>query len=157
MTITFLAGLSIGFLGRSAYKGMPQRRAHTADLAAIEKLHRADVEATLTQDPSFLNILWSDDGVKLGAPGPAVVGKKALQELYEKFRAEHPDFQVLKYAPEIKDVQVADGWAIEWGYLEAMYKMSSRDNPVSLQVKCLRVLKRQSDGSWKFARVAETN
>jgi uncharacterized protein (TIGR02246 family) len=156
--VAFLAGLGIGFFARGGSIGTLQRT-HTraADLAAIEKLHRADIEATLTQDPSWLNILWSDDGVNLQVPGPAVVGKKAIQEGYEKFRAEHPDFQVLKYAPEIKDVQVADGWAIEWGYLEATYKMSSRDNPVSLQPKCLRVLKRQSDGSWKFARVAVTN
>src|SRR5713101_8438695 len=155
--VAFLAGLGIGYFARSAMGTLDRKDAHAADLAAIEKLHRADVEATLTQDPSLLINLWSDDCVKLGVPGPAVVGKKAMREVYEKFRAEHPDFQVLKYAPEIKDVQVADGWAIEWGYFEGTYKISSRNNPVSLQIKGLRVLKRQSDGSWKFARVAETN
>jgi hypothetical protein len=51
MTITFLAGLAIGYFARAAV-GTLQRRTHPADLAAIEKLHRADVEATLTQDPS---------------------------------------------------------------------------------------------------------
>ncbi len=158
----FLTGLGIGYFAAMATRPrLDMRTARPADtradLAAIEKLHRADIEATLTQDPSWLNILWSDDGVNLQVPGPAVVGKKAIQEGYERFRAEHPDFQVLKYAPEIKELQVADGWAIEWGYLEATYKMSSRDNPVSLQPKCLRVLKRQSDGSWKFARVAVIN
>jgi hypothetical protein len=35
--------------------------------------------------------------------------------------------------------------------------MSAKDNPVSMQSNDLRVLKRQSDGSWKFAREAETN
>ena len=157
MTITFLAGLGIGFLGRSAYTDMLQRRTHTADLAAIEKLHRADVEATLTQNLSQLNNLWSDDCVKLGVPSPAVVGKKAMQEVYEKFQTDYPDFEVLKYAPEIQDVQVVDGWAIEWVYYEATYKMSAKDNPVSMRRKDLRVLKRQSDGSWKFAREAETD
>lgn len=154
----FVAGLGIGFFARSAGIGTPHRTdTHAADLAAIEKLHRADVEATLTQDPSLLINLWSDDCVKLGVPGPAVVGKKALQEVYEKFRADYPDFKVLKYAPDVKDVQIADGWAIEWVYYEATYKMSAKDNPVSMRRKDLRVLKRQSDGSWKFAREAETN
>ena len=102
---------------------------HAADLAAIERLHRADIEATMTQDPNQLINLWSDDCVKLGVPGPAIVGKKGMHEVYEKFRADHPDFRVLKYAPEIQDVQVADGWAIEWVYYEAAFKMSAKDNP----------------------------
>ena len=49
----FVAGLGIGYFARSAGIGTPQRTdSHAADLAAIEKLHSADVEATLTQDPS---------------------------------------------------------------------------------------------------------
>ncbi|HEV1995403.1 MAG TPA: nuclear transport factor 2 family protein [Candidatus Acidoferrum sp.] len=153
VTIAFLAGLGVGFFAGSAYPGMLQRRTHGADLAAIEKLERADVEATLTQDPSLLINLWSDDGVKLDVPGPPVVGKKAIQELYQKARTVYPEFKVLKYAPDFKDVQIADGWALEWGYFEAMYKMSAKDNPVNVKGKGARVLKRQSDGSWKLAVV----
>jgi uncharacterized protein (TIGR02246 family) len=154
----FPAGLGIGFFAqRGGLGALPRKDKRAADLAAIENLHRADIEATLTQSPSLLINLWSDDCVKLGVPGPAIVGKKAMQEVYAKFRSEHPDFHVLKYAPEIQDVQVADGWAIEWVYYEATFKMSGKDNPVSLRMKDLRVLKRQSDGSWKFAREAETN
>jgi uncharacterized protein (TIGR02246 family) len=156
--IAFLAGLAIGFFARSAGPGTLLRiDTRAADLAAIDKLHRADVEATLTQDLSALTNLWSDDCVKLGIPGPAVVGKKAMQEVYVKFQSDYPDFKVLKYAPEIQDVQVVDGWAIEWVYYEATYKMSAMDNPVSMRRKDLRVLKRQGDGSWKFSREAETN
>jgi len=33
------------------------------------------------------------------------------------------------------------------------YKISAKDNPVSTEGKGVRVLKRQSDGSWKFAVV----
>jgi len=70
MTMAFLAGLGIAFFARSAGTGTLQRSdAHAADLAAIERLHRADIEAALTQDPSLLINLWSDDCVKLGLPG----------------------------------------------------------------------------------------
>jgi uncharacterized protein (TIGR02246 family) len=155
--LVFVAGLGIGYFARSATGRLPRKNTHAADLAAIEKLHRADIEATLTQDPSALINLWSDDCVKLGVPGPAVVGKKAMQEVYAKLRADYPDFKVLKYAPEIQDVQVADGWAIEWVYYEATYKLSLKDSPVSMRRKDLRVLRRQSDGSWKFAREAEAD
>jgi uncharacterized protein (TIGR02246 family) len=155
--LVFVAGLGIGYFARSAVGTTHRTDTHAADLAAIEKLHRADIEATLTQNPNQLINLWSDDCVKLGVPGPAIVGKKGIQEVYDKFRADYPDFKVLKYAPEIQDVQVADGWAIEWVYSEAMFKMSAKDPPVSMRRKDLRVLKRQSDGSWKFAREAETD
>jgi hypothetical protein len=33
------------------------------------------------------------------------------------------------------------------------YKMSAKEAPVPVQSKGMRVLKRQSDGSWKFAIV----
>ena len=152
--LVFVAGIGIGFLARIAGTGtLRQRETHSADLAAIEKLHRADVEATLTQDPSYLTKLWSDDGINLGFPGPPVVGIKAMGEAYEKFRADYPDFKVLKYAPDIKEVQIADGWAIEVGDFAATYRTSAKDNPVSVNDKGMRVLKRQSDGSWKFALV----
>ena len=149
--IAFLAGLGIGYFARSTM--LQRKNMHTADLAAIEKLHKADVDATLTQDPSYLTKLWSDDGINLGFPGPPVVGIKAMGDAYAKFRPDYPDFKVLKYAPEIKDVQIADDWAIEVGDFAATYMTSPKDNPVSVNDKGMRVLKRQSDGSWKFALV----
>jgi uncharacterized protein (TIGR02246 family) len=152
--VLFVAGLGVGLLAGSVYAGILHRKdTHAADLAAIEKLHKADVAATLTQDPAALTTLWSNDGVNLGFPGQPVVGIKALGEAYAKFRAGYPDFQVLKYAPNIKDIQVADGWAIEVIYGESTYKLSAKDNPVTVKGESLRVLKRQSDGSWKFALV----
>ncbi len=154
VSIAFLAGLAIGFFARGAGVGALLREdRRAADLAAIEKLHKADVEATLTQDPNALTVLWSDDGINLGFPQP-VVGIKAMGEAYAKFRAEHPEFKVMKYATDIKEVQIVDGWAIEWGYTEATYKMSKKDNPIVFpRTEGMRVLKRQNDGSWKFALV----
>ena len=131
----------------------PQKDQRATDLAAIEDLHRADVDATVTQDPNALTSLWSEDAVKLDVPGSPVMGLAALKEMYEKFRANYPDFTVVKYAPVIAEVQIADGWAIEIGTFEATYKMAPKDEPISVSDRGVRVLKRQSDGSWKFAVV----
>ena len=46
-----------------------------------------------------------------------------------------------------------DGWALEVGTFAATYKMSAKDEPVSVNDKGMRLLKRQSDGAWKFALV----
>lgn len=124
------------------------------DRAGIEKLRKADIDATLTQDTSALTTLWSDEGVNLQSPAGPVVGLKALTELYAKFRIEHPEFKVLKYSPEFKDLQIVDGWAIESVDANGTFKMTAKDEPVTVQQKLLRVLKRQSDGSWKFALVS---
>lgn len=156
VTIAFLAGVGVevGSLDRNTHSATPERSdARAAGLAAIEKLHRADVEATLTQDPAWLTKLWSENGANFGFPGPPVVGIKDMGDAYAKFRAEHAEFQVLKYAPEIRDIQIADGWAIEVGDFGGTFKMSAKDDPVTVQSSGMRVLKRQSDGSWKFAVV----
>ncbi len=154
VTIAFLAGLGLGFFARSAGLGTLLRSdTRAADLAAIEKLHQEDIEVTLSQDPKGLIDVWTEDGVRLNPGSPPVVGKQAIQADNEKFRAAYPDFKVLKYAPDMKDVRIADGWAIEVGDSAATYRMSAKDNPVSVNDKGMRLLKRQSDGSWKFALV----
>jgi ketosteroid isomerase-like protein len=123
-----------------------------ADLGAIEKLHGVDVEATFTSDPSYVPKLWSDDAVNLVFPTPAV-GIKAIREAFEKFWAENPEFHVLKYTPNVKDIQITDGWAIEVVHSDATFRMTAKGDPVSVRTDGIRVLKRQSDGSWKFALV----
>ncbi len=154
-----LAGVGFGSLALGMAKEAPHRKfgasdARATDLAGIEKLHKADVAATLTQDPGALTELWSDDGVNLQFPGGPVMGIKALGDAYAKTRADYPEFKVLKYAPTITDVQIVDGgWAIESGRFEATYRLSAKDQPVSVNDKGVRVLKKQSDGSWKFAVV----
>ena len=155
IAIAFLAGLAIGLFARSAGMDTLQRsNAHVADLAGIKKLEQEDIEVTLSQDPKGLVDVWAEDGVRIGPGRPPTVGKQAIAAENEKFRAQFPEFKVLKYAPIITEVQIAGAWAIEVGNADAAYRMSANDDPVSVNEKgSVRVLKRQSDGSWKFAVV----
>jgi ketosteroid isomerase-like protein len=153
LVLIFLGGLAIGYVARPSVDRFRQKDTHAADLAAIEKLHQEDIEVTLTQDPKELIDVWTEDGVRLNPGSPPVVGKQAIAVDNEKNRVQYPEFRVLKYAPDIKEVQIADGWAIEVGSVEATYRLSANDNPVSVHDKGMRLLKRQSDGSWKFALV----
>jgi len=152
----FLAGVGIWLTARSgrALASEPSDT-HTADRAGVEKLRRADIEATLTQEPSAMSALWSDDGVNLQTPGAPAVGINSLKESYDKFRSGHPEFRVLRYSPDFKEIQFVEGWAIEVVDANATFKMSAKDDPVTVQQKLVRVLKRQSDGSWKFALVGQ--
>ena len=79
------------------------------------------------------------------------VGKQAILEARERRRAALPGFRVVTYAPEIKDVTIADGWAFEWGIFSASFVAVSGGEEKPIRGKLLRVLKKQADGSWKVA------
>lgn len=97
--------------------------------------------------------LFTHDAVLLEPGSPAVIGKKAILAESEKERAENPGFLELSYRPDIKNIQIADGWAFEWGYFDASYSESPGGEVKQFRGKGLRVLKREPGGSWKFARV----
>jgi len=124
----------------------------SADTRAIEKLHQKDVEATLSGDPMALADLFTDDAVLLEPGSPAVVGKSAILKKNEEEKAAHPNSKVLSYRPEIKSLEVVNSWAFEWTHFDASIQESAGSD-MSFRGKGLRVLKREPDGSWKFARV----
>ena len=152
VTIAFLAGLIVGFFARSSGIGtLPRRNTHAADLASIEKLHKADVEATLMQDPKGLIDIWTEDAVRFNPGNPPAVGKQAIQAENEKAHAQYPGLKVVTYTAKYKNIQIEDGMACEWGEHEAHYKLSPEAPLASWHGDGFHVLRRQSDGSWKFA------
>jgi len=148
--LVFVAGLGIGYFARGAVGTLQQRYTHKADLAAIEKLHQDDIKFTRSQDKELMNI-WSEDAVRFMPGSPPDVGKQAILATNEKFGAEYPSFKVLSYAAKYKNIQIEDGLACEWGEHESQFKMSPEAPPISWHGTGFHMLKRQSDGSWKFA------
>ena len=102
VTIALLAGFVIGYFARSA-AGMLQRRTHAADLAAIEKAHQEDIEATLTHDPKRLIDLWAEDAVAFCPGSPPAVGKQAIGAVNEKFHAQNPRLQGVELHVQIQE------------------------------------------------------
>jgi uncharacterized protein (TIGR02246 family) len=151
--LVFVAGLGIGYFARGAVGNLLQRFTHKADLAAIEKVHQADIDATLTQDAKRLIDLWAEDGVQFNPGSPPAVGKQAIAAENEKFHAQYPGLKVLSYTSKYKNLQVEGGLACEWFDKKAEYKLSPESPPASWHANGLDVLKRQSDGSWKGVMV----
>ena len=139
--------------GRNEVSTTAKTEAHEQEMVGIEKLHQQDIAATLSSDPKALADLWTDDAVRLEPGGQAEIGKPLIRTADEKNKADHPTIKILSYVPEIKDVRIVDGWAFEWGYFSSSYKDSPDSQPKSFRGKMLRVLQKQSDGSWKFSRV----
>jgi len=124
-----------------------------SDLAAIERLHQEDIAATLSHNPKALASLWTNDAVRMEPGGPAEVGRQAIYLNDSTAHARSPSAEVVRYAPTITDVQVVQNWAFEWGHFEGAYKESPTDSLHLIHGNLLRVLRRQPDGSWRFARV----
>jgi ketosteroid isomerase-like protein len=122
-----------------------------ADRAAIEKLHQQDIAATLSQDPVALTGLWTDDAIRFSPGQPAEVGRQAIRESNERWSI-RPGLKVLTFVPEIKDVTIMDGWAVEWGYITGSYVESPGGDPKEIRSSRLMVLKKLPDGSWKYFR-----
>jgi len=119
----------------------------------IEKLHLDDVAATLTRDADALAALLDNDGVLLQPGHSPVIGKKEFTEFIKQNLAKSASTKVLKYAPEIRDVQVAGDIAYKWGFFDSTVKSSDEDQPTNFRARFVRILGRQPDGSWKFSRV----
>jgi len=124
-----------------------------SDRAGIERLHQQDVQATLSAKADELAKLWDNEAVRLQEGGPAEVGRAAIYSDDKRWEASASRGQPRSYNAEVKDLQIVGDWAFEWGYFTASYKEAATGKTVNLRGKQLRVLKRQSDGSWRFARV----
>jgi uncharacterized protein (TIGR02246 family) len=121
--------------------------------AGIEKLHQDDVAATLTRDLDALTALWDQDGVLLQPGQPPIIGKTAFREFLKQTFAQSASSKVLKYAPQIQNVQVEGRIAYEWGFFDSTVRSSEDEQPMNFRARFVRILRRQPDGSWKFSRV----
>jgi ketosteroid isomerase-like protein len=105
----------------------------------------------LSRDPVALSNLWTDDAIRLGPDQPAEVGKQAIRESNERWSA-RPGLKVLTFVPEIKDLTIWDGGAVEWRYFTASVVASPGGEPTQVRGMLLAVLKKLPDGSWKVFR-----
>jgi hypothetical protein len=81
------------------------------------------------------------------------VGRQAILAVNQREKARLPEAKTLNYKPEIRDLHIEKGWALEWDYFDVSFQDSPKAPVQSFRGKGLRILKREPDGTWKFARV----
>ena len=148
--LVFVAGLCAGYFARSVKGRLQRNDTHAADSTGIEKLHQRDIEATLAQDQQGLLDIWDQDAVRFNPGGAPAVGKQAIAADNEKAHAQYPNLKVLSYTAKYGNIQIEDGLAFEWGEHEGQYKPTPETTTASFNFKAAHLLRRQSDGSWKF-------
>jgi ketosteroid isomerase-like protein len=151
MRIICFALVAIGLATTSALaQGATPASAAAADTTEIERLHQLDVEATYSDSADELAKLWDSDAVRIQPGRPTEIGKAVIYANDKRWESTSK-VHTLCYKPEIQNLQIAGNLAFEWGYFS--YKASSDGKLVTGRGKVARVLKRQSDGSWKFVVV----
>lgn len=139
---------------RSAWNARRAAMTREQDLADLRKFHNLDVAATLSRDVRALAQGWSDDIVRLQQGQEPEIGKQTLIANDERRKAAVPGMRILSYVPEIREITVTDdGWAFEWGTLTASYVEAPGGEEKHIRGKLLGVLKKQTNGTWKAARV----
>lgn len=124
-------------------------RADMTARRAIERLNAEWIAAVNAKDVSRLTDMVTDDVVFLPPGFPPIRGRRAVEAMYRSF---FPQFSHVEQTATIEEVEILDDWAIVWG-TESLMLVPARGGPaLTLQGRGMTVLRRQNDGSWKFAR-----
>lgn len=133
----------------------PTAASDSPERKAIEELDRKDIAASKKDDVDALLALWTEDGVLLQPGSAPVVGKAAIREVLLQQQQLAAQVQTMAYDEKWDEVLIENGHAFEWGHITATMKLPNA-REVQQSVNAIRVLARQPDGSWRFARVAVT-
>ena len=121
----------------------------TNDEQAIRKLTEAWLAAVRAKDSRRLAGMVTDDAVFLPPGFPPIRGRPAVETMYRSF---FPQFSSVEQTVSIEEVQVAGDWAFAWGTEQFTLVPRAGGAPIEIEGKGMSILKRQPDGSWKFAR-----
>jgi ketosteroid isomerase-like protein len=122
------------------------------DLQAIERLHQLDLEATCTDKADEFVKLWDREAIRFPSKGPAEIGRDVIYA-HDKASEKTNASKTLGYKVETQNIQIAGDWAFEWNYFEYSFRPSPGAQPKTFEGKQVRIMRRQPDGEWKFARV----
>ena len=120
----------------------------TDDHMKIEELHKKDMKASLERDYDTLISLMDEEVILIPPQGDPQRGKKAVAENLKAYLEQTEGWKVTEYAHEFEEVEVMGDWAFEWGTYRGT-EVPPGGWPIQETGKILRILKRQSDGSWK--------
>jgi len=122
------------------------------DKQGIQKLHDADIQASLALDTATLETLWTDDIVTMAPGEPAIVGKAANAKKLESGAAALKSTEIMAFDEQWQEIRVEGDWAYEWGTMSGRMRPFSGGEETSYLLNVMRVLNRQPDGTWKIAR-----
>lgn len=126
------------------------------DLAAIERLHEADMRAVVAGDTATLMRLWTDDIVALPPGRPAAVGRAVNAQALRRDMERSAALEPIEYVLDFAAVEILGDHAVEWGTYRGRVRSRESGAIAAYGGKVMRVLRREADGSWRVARTMFT-
>ena len=129
-----------------------QKSSHDADMAAIEKLHETDMAAAKIHDIDTLITLMTDDCILLPPGHEPIRGRESIWKFMQEQLPENQKYEITEYIQHFEEVKIIGDWAYEWATFHGTYHLKSGGPDLNERSRLFRILRRQSDGSWKVAR-----
>jgi uncharacterized protein (TIGR02246 family) len=119
------------------------------DRRAILELGADWMAAMNGKDIAKLMDMLAEDIVFLPPGFPPIRGKQAVEAMYKGF---FEQFSKVEQTSSLEEVEVAGDWAFAWGTESTVLFLQAGGAPIQLAGRGLSILRRQPDGSWRFAR-----
>jgi uncharacterized protein (TIGR02246 family) len=118
------------------------------DVAQVYKLWNEFAAAANDGDLARWIFLWSEDGIQMGPGAPRRVGKEQIrQEMQRLF----DEFTTTNMVIHTEEIRILGDRAYSHGTLEYEITPKEGGETRSYSGKCLNILEKQVDGSWKIA------
>src|ERR1051326_7580141 len=118
------------------------------DRDRIGSLNREWLGAMQAKDLDRLLSLIADDAVFLPPGSPPVRGRAEVTNMLRTFFSRcNPEQSVA-----VEEIQICGDWAFAWGAETMKATPVAGGAPLTMRGHGLSILRRQPDGSWKFAR-----
>jgi uncharacterized protein (TIGR02246 family) len=116
---------------------MPARKPEECDLLLMEAAHARDVEAAVA--------LYEPNASFVQDSGEVVTGHAAIREMVKGFLALKPRFTM-----KVDAVQSGDGTLALTRSTWSLTGTDPEGKPITMDGRSAEVVRRQSDGTWKF-------
>ena len=130
---------------------VPDQPGRDADLRAIRALNQHDIDAAMSSDLDAMISQWTEDFVLIGEVG-IIRGRAANADLVEPAREMAARVEPLEHVLDFEETVVAGDYAFQWGTFRSRARSRSDGQIFSGSDKLMRILQRQTDGSWKMHR-----
>ena len=139
--LLFAGGVLFGLAACS-----PSKRPDTeADVAVIKAMSSDRAAAFVRGDAAGIAKHFTENAVLMPPNSPTLTGRKAVQDYYQAIF----DANATQLDSRYDEVKVDGDLAYGRGFAEVTVTPKSGGAPVRSTAKCLNILQRQPDGTWK--------
>ncbi len=128
-------------------------RSRRNDVRAIMQLAADWRSGWLAGDADALLSLYADQPVLMPQGHPAIVGKAAIRSIYRAVLKE----VVIKSKGTLREVGVSGDWGYFWSTYTLTATPKGGGKPVRSKGKSVFIVKRDTRGAWKIARLIDNS